>query len=343
MKPWEQEILDAQNQRKNQIEKATDSDFGQSVEDIEKAERKEIAVDIVKAAVEDGSLADLVKGEGDRGGKIIGHTKSGKPIYDKHYHESHKDFSAADHREARDMNKKKKDIHYAKFDELKDSAPDKAAKHHGKHIKYGTNEYYHGIASGRLARRESMHIVSKAIESGELDLDLIKGGKRAAMGEIREFAGKKYQKGPNGWRPVKKGEQTSKPNSGDHPDSQYEREKRMNEEQDKHQPKDKKESDRKEESQKPAEKKEGSYNREKHLNQIVAELIKDKRRRGWNSSEIADVAKKLNIAQIPEAGSFEDQVIKLTAIKQATNFEIDFSQNKYWDPKVIETVFGKKK
>ena len=38
-------------------------------------------------------------GEGSRGGKIIGHTKSGKPIYENSQHTS-KDFTAEDHSDA---------------------------------------------------------------------------------------------------------------------------------------------------------------------------------------------------------------------------------------------------
>jgi hypothetical protein len=89
---------------------------------------------------------------------------------------------------------------------------------------------------------KSLAVVAKAIESGELNVELLKGGKPAEIGEIREFAGKRYQKTVKGWRPVKKSEQTIKHNSGDHPDSQYEREKRMNEEQKKRQPKEKKDA-----------------------------------------------------------------------------------------------------
>lgn len=45
---------------------------------------------------------DLEKGggEGSRGGKIIGHTSGGKPIYDSAKHPEHKGFSASDHRDA---------------------------------------------------------------------------------------------------------------------------------------------------------------------------------------------------------------------------------------------------
>lgn len=41
-------------------------------------------------------------GEGSRGGKIISHTKSGKPIYDTANHSSHKDFTSADHSDAQE-------------------------------------------------------------------------------------------------------------------------------------------------------------------------------------------------------------------------------------------------
>lgn len=45
--------------------------------------------------------SDLEKGgEGSRGGKVIGHTKSGKPIYDSHNHSSHSKFSSKDHEDA---------------------------------------------------------------------------------------------------------------------------------------------------------------------------------------------------------------------------------------------------
>lgn len=39
-------------------------------------------------------------GEGSRGGKVIGHTKSGKPIYDNAAHRSHLHFNASDHEDS---------------------------------------------------------------------------------------------------------------------------------------------------------------------------------------------------------------------------------------------------
>lgn len=39
-------------------------------------------------------------GVGSRGGKVIGHTASGKPIYDSASHQAHKNFTAPEHHEA---------------------------------------------------------------------------------------------------------------------------------------------------------------------------------------------------------------------------------------------------
>lgn len=97
------------------------------------------------------------QGEGSHGGKVIGHTKSGKPIYDTHYHESHKNFSAQDHRDAEQLNEKLKRDHYEKYKQLKEKeggrVSDKAAKEHNKHIEYGSNAYYHNKKADNLERR----------------------------------------------------------------------------------------------------------------------------------------------------------------------------------------------
>ncbi len=46
-------------------------------------------------------IEDLNKGgEGSRGGNVMGHTRSGKPIYDKAGHASHSKFNTEDHRDA---------------------------------------------------------------------------------------------------------------------------------------------------------------------------------------------------------------------------------------------------
>lgn len=51
------------------------------------------------------TLAEQLKkaapqGEGSRGGQVVGHTSSGKPIYQNHLHEGHANFRAADHKDA---------------------------------------------------------------------------------------------------------------------------------------------------------------------------------------------------------------------------------------------------
>jgi hypothetical protein len=43
------------------------------------------------------------KGEGSKGGKVIGHTKSGKAIYEKVDHPSHANFNSKDHGDAAEL------------------------------------------------------------------------------------------------------------------------------------------------------------------------------------------------------------------------------------------------
>jgi hypothetical protein len=56
----------------------------------------------LKVETEFDASFEKALGEGSRGGKVIGHTKSGKPIYDTFEHEGHKDFNAQDHKDAAD-------------------------------------------------------------------------------------------------------------------------------------------------------------------------------------------------------------------------------------------------
>jgi hypothetical protein len=65
-------------------------------------EKGVITDDLYKAATD-----QLEKGgAGSKGGVIIGHTESGKPIY-KTNHDSYKDFTSADHKDAAEAHKKK--------------------------------------------------------------------------------------------------------------------------------------------------------------------------------------------------------------------------------------------
>jgi hypothetical protein len=55
---------------------------------------------------------DIEKGgEGSKGGKVIGHTKSGKPIYENHNHPSHKEFNSQDDKDAAEAHNKFVDEH----------------------------------------------------------------------------------------------------------------------------------------------------------------------------------------------------------------------------------------
>jgi hypothetical protein len=78
---------------------------------------------------------DIMKsGEGSKGGKVIGHTKSGKPIYDAHNHSSHSSFTKKDHFDAYSLHsekgaevlKKRKNIKVA---EKRETMMDVAAHH----------------------------------------------------------------------------------------------------------------------------------------------------------------------------------------------------------------------
>lgn len=51
--------------------------------------------------IEDSLPEDWIqKSEGSRGGKIIGHTKSGKPVYETHFNKDYSNFTPQDHVES---------------------------------------------------------------------------------------------------------------------------------------------------------------------------------------------------------------------------------------------------
>lgn len=63
---------------------------------------------------DEGWLVDIEDagfGPGSKGGRVIGHTKSGKPIYLSHKHPSHQNFTAEDHRNASSLHEKKAEEH----------------------------------------------------------------------------------------------------------------------------------------------------------------------------------------------------------------------------------------
>lgn len=66
---------------------------GEDADELEEEEEEELEFEDDGDEVEKG-------GEGSRGGKVIGHTTSGKPIYENHDHPSHEKFTPEDHEDA---------------------------------------------------------------------------------------------------------------------------------------------------------------------------------------------------------------------------------------------------
>lgn len=76
-------------------------------------------VTYLKALVQlDNVLEKAGKGEGSRGGKVIGHTKSGKAVYDHKRGADYSDFSHQDHKDASDIHTKEALKHNAKREKL---------------------------------------------------------------------------------------------------------------------------------------------------------------------------------------------------------------------------------
>ena len=70
---------------------------------------------------------DIFKAEGDRGGKIVGHTKSGKPTYPHSAHQDHKNFTKQDHLDAAELHGEHR-FRNSKFDAFHKEAHLKLAK-----------------------------------------------------------------------------------------------------------------------------------------------------------------------------------------------------------------------
>ncbi len=93
-------------------DKITDDEFLKSFQELRSIESE------LKVELE--SLEKGGKGEGSKGGKIIGHTKSGKPVYDKFSHLNHKDFTKEDHQDAAKTHNKYKFKNYTSGDKKED-------------------------------------------------------------------------------------------------------------------------------------------------------------------------------------------------------------------------------
>lgn len=88
-------------------------------------------------------------GEGSRGGRIVGHTSSGKPIYMNHGHPAHKDFTQKDHHEAAMLHSKKGDKAGKAIAGTPGHSPQKQQEHYSqasRHLESG------GLEAGQGSR-----------------------------------------------------------------------------------------------------------------------------------------------------------------------------------------------
>jgi len=97
--------LSADQFKNSQVSKSLITDF--SVDSIKKSIEEKYLDGFIDSDTKEKALQQLdtlIKGgEGSRGGHVIGHTKSGKPVYLKQNADKYKDFSAQDHKDAGDL------------------------------------------------------------------------------------------------------------------------------------------------------------------------------------------------------------------------------------------------
>lgn len=129
---------------------------------------------IEKARVQSDEL--LKGGEGSRGGKVIGHTKSGKPIYEEHNHPEHKDFTVHEHLDAAEIHRKKSRESYDKWQESKNKRaeergenerhnPSKEEKENEEtlwkeYVNHSSKEHQHNKKAKKIAKVHSSHNIN---------------------------------------------------------------------------------------------------------------------------------------------------------------------------------------
>ena len=95
-----QAIAIAISESKNDVNKgAISGSTNDNKEELDE-KREKLKKSFESLGLNDLEESDLFKAEGSRGGRIIGHTKSGKPIYENASYKEHKDFTPSEHREA---------------------------------------------------------------------------------------------------------------------------------------------------------------------------------------------------------------------------------------------------
>ena len=101
---------------------------------------------IMKSFSEDSTSKLFEKSEGARGGKVIGHTTSGKPIYDSANHPSHSNFTSKDHAQAGALQAKRA------FEEHRKANPNSSTWGYDKEI--NAHSVAHNKMSDKLGKKE---------------------------------------------------------------------------------------------------------------------------------------------------------------------------------------------
>lgn len=82
-------------------------------------------------------------GEGSRGGRVIGHTTSGKPIYMNHGHSGHKNFNAKEHEEAAQKHLSESMKHTGTRHKTKSTEHlNESIKHHKSSVRQRSREHW---------------------------------------------------------------------------------------------------------------------------------------------------------------------------------------------------------
>lgn len=174
---------------------------------------------------------NLEKAEGSRGGKVIGHTKSGKPIYQNNSDKNSKHFTKEDHKDASAIHHKhlssgvgfeqdKKTKNQRKYHEKEAGIENQTESvsddiiNHSKNFEYSGEKYQstlkHQVEKSQpqppfganVHQQQSLqkaHLL-QSFQSENTPYDLLeKGGKRATIGEVRTWGNEKWVRHQDGW------------------------------------------------------------------------------------------------------------------------------------------------
>lgn len=139
----------------------------------------------------------IAKAEGARGGKVIGHTKSGKPIYESANHPSHKNFSIAEHDDAINAHQKVRDEYHNKHNSTDEDrkANDHAFEQQKEHIgakNYMMKDMTPAQARAAVAESEAKNKPNEDESKSFKEGDEVKiGGKRNGVYHSKVEDGKK--------------------------------------------------------------------------------------------------------------------------------------------------------